>query len=78
LRSGGLWFGDLHSSHPTTTLTGWYWAISHEGDLFASARGSVLDGETLMRDRRDVLAWLIGELVRRKVILRPNSLQIAG
>ena len=71
-----LWFGDLYSSHPSVTKTGWYWAVDRQGDLHVSARGAGIDGEMLVRDRRDVLAWLVGELVRRGVIRKPTSLTI--
>lgn len=77
LRGGaGLWWGDLYSSHPATTQTGWYWAVDQNGDLVVSARGAGIDGEMLMRERRDILAWLVAELVRRKIIVKPTSLQI--
>ncbi len=77
LRDGGLWFGDLHSSHPATTVSGFYWAIDPNGDLAVSARGAGIDVELLVRKRRDILAWLIGELVRRRYIKKPVSLFIA-
>jgi len=73
---GSLWFGDLYSSHPSVTRTGWYWAIDREGNLYVSARGAGIDGETLMRDRKDILAWLVGELVTRRAIQKPKSLDI--
>jgi hypothetical protein len=76
LRGGVCWFGDLHSSHPANTQIGWYWAIGSQGDLYVSARGAGLDGEILIHDRRDILAWLIAELVRRRLMLTPDRLQI--
>lgn len=76
LREGGFWWGDIHSSHPSDTATGWYWAIDRNGDLAVSARGAGIDGEMLMRERRDILAWLVAELVRRKIIRRPTSLHL--
>lgn len=76
LRKGGFWWGDLHSSHPATTVTGFYWAVDRGGDLYVSARGAATDGETLIRDRRDVLAWLVEELVRRRFVRKPESLSI--
>jgi len=77
LRGGGaLWFGDLHSSHPATTVSGFYWAVDRGGDLYVSARGAATDGEMLIRDRRDVLAWLVEELVRRRYIRKPEFLCI--
>jgi hypothetical protein len=77
LRGGGLWFGDFHSSHPASTATGWYWAVDRNGDLLVSARGAVLDVEMLVRERKDILAWLVSELVRRRIIKKPTSLEIA-
>lgn len=76
LRGSGFWWGDLHSSHPSDTATGWYWAIDRGGDLYVSARGAATDGEMLIRDRRDVLAWLVEELVRRRYIRKPEFLCI--
>ncbi len=77
LRGGaGFWFGDLHSSHPATTVFGFYWAIDPNGDLVVSARGAGIDGEVLIRERRDILALLVAELVKRKIIGRPTSLQL--
>lgn len=77
LRGGeGFWWGDLHSSHPVTTQTGWYWAIDMNGDLAVSARGAGIDGEMLVRERREILAWLIEELVRRRHMQKPKSLSI--
>lgn len=77
LLDGSLWFGDLYSSHPSTTQIGWYWAVDRAGDLSVSARGAGIDGEMLMRDRRDILAWLVGELVQRRKIRKPSRLVIA-
>lgn len=77
LLRGGLWFGDLHSSHPASTITGWYWAVDRYGDLLVSARGAALDVETLVREQKDILAWLVSELVRRRIVLKPMSLEIA-
>lgn len=76
LRRNGLWYGDLHSSHPSTTQTGWYFAVTSEGDLLVSARGAGIDGEVLVNKRRDILAWLVGELVKRKIIGKPTNLQL--
>ena len=77
LLRGGLWFGGLHSSHPPSTATGWYWAVDRNGDLLVSARGAVLDVEILVRERKDILARLVDELVRRRIIKKPTSLEIA-
>lgn len=76
LRDGAFWYGDLRSSHPTTTQTGWYWAADGSGDLHVSARGAGIDGQMLVRDRRDILAWLVHELVRRRVIRKPQCLEV--
>jgi hypothetical protein len=76
LRNGSLWFGELRSSHPSNTAVGFYWALESRGVLLVSARGAGIDGEMLISDRRDILAWLAGELVRRRVIRKPGSLRI--
>jgi hypothetical protein len=76
LRRNGLWYGDLHSSHPSTTQTGWYWAVTAEGELIVSPRGAGIDGEMLVNERKDILAMLVQELVRRKIIGRPSRLQL--
>ena len=76
LLDGSLWYGDLYSSHPSVTRTGWYWAVDREGDLYVSARGAGIDGEILIRERRDILAWVIAELVSRRVIRKPETLRI--
>jgi len=76
LRGGGFWWGDIHSSHPATTQIRWYWAVDGNGDLAVSARGAGIDGEMLVRERRNILAWLVAELVRRKIIVRQTSLQL--
>lgn len=78
LRDMGFWFGDLHSSHPATTKTGWYWAVDKAGDLYVSPRGAVIDGEKLFTERKDILAWLIEELVRKRVIRKPVRLVCIG
>lgn len=75
-RGGGFWWGDILSSHPSDTATGWYWAVDRGGALYVSARGAATDGEMLIRDRRDVLAWLVAELVRRRYIKKPETLCI--
>ncbi len=74
--AAGLWFGSLHSSHPVTTQTGWYWAIDGYGDLAVSARGAGMDGEMLVREHRDILGWLIAELVHRRIISKPKALEL--
>ena len=76
LLNESCWLGDLYSSHPSVTKVGWYWSVDRQGDLHVSARGAGIDGMMLVRERRDILLWLIGELVRRGVIRRPMSLTI--
>lgn len=76
LRSGGLWFGDARSSHPATTIAGWYWAVEASGAIIVSARGSRLDGEELFSGDRAVLAWLLEELEARRIIARPHGISI--
>ncbi len=70
----GLWFGDLHSSHPRDCQVGSYWAIDREGVLLVSARGAGIDGDNLVSKRRDILAWLVEELVSQRVISKPQAL----
>ena len=76
LHNGSYWFGDLYSSHPSATRTGWYWAIDRQGDLHVSARGAEVDGDVLVREQRDILVWLVGELVSRRIIRKPMTLAI--
>jgi len=76
LRNASFWFGELYSSHPPVTLIGWYWAIDRQGDLHVSARGAEVDGDVLVREQRDILVWLVGELVSRRIIRKPMTLAI--
>jgi len=77
LRDGVFWMGTLHSSLPAETDTGWYWAISDDDRLLVSARGAVMDGESLFGKNKPVLARLIEELVKLRIIPRPESIKVA-
>lgn len=74
LLDGSFWYGDLHSSHPSVTKTGWYWAVDRHGDLTVSARGAGVDGEALFGKYKPVLARLVEELVKRRIIKKPESI----
>ena len=76
LSSGGLWFGDARCSHPATTKAGWYWAVDEAGAVIVSGRGSRLDGDALFAGDRSSLAWLLGQLERRRIIARPRSIRV--
>lgn len=76
LLDGSFWFGDLHSSHPTVTKVGWYWAVDRHGDLTVSARGAGVDGEALFAQQKPVLARLVEELVKRRIIRKPESITL--
>ena len=76
LLDGSFWFGDLHSSHPSVTKVGWYWALDRNANLHISPRGAAIDGDLLFNGRRELLAWLIEELVRRRVIRKPTSITV--
>lgn len=76
LLDGSFWFGDLHTSHPTVTSIGWYWAVNGQGNLAVSARGAGVDGEALFGKYKLVLARLIEELVKRRIIRKPESITV--
>lgn len=76
LLDGSFWYGDLHSSHPSVTKTGWYWAVDRHGDLTVSARGAGVDGEALFGKYKPVLARLVEELVKRRIIRKPESITL--
>lgn len=76
LMDGSFWFGDLHSSHPSVTKTGWYWAVDRLCDLTVSARGAGVDGKALFGKYKPVLAKLVEELVKRRVIRKPESITL--
>ena len=76
LRDGGFWFADAVSSHPATTVVGWYWALDAEGILLVSARGAAPDGESLFTSKKDVLARLVEELVGRRYIAKPSAIRL--
>jgi len=78
LYNGSFWFGDLNSSHPAVTNTGWYWAVDRHGDLAVSARGAGVDGEALLGKYKSALARLIEELVKRRIIRKPESITLIG
>jgi len=71
----GFWFAGSRSSHPADCQVGWYWAISGE-ELLVSARGAKMDGESLFNERKPVLARLVEELVKRRVIRKPESITL--
>lgn len=66
LNSGSSWFGDLRSSHPATTRTGWYWSIDSGGQLLVSPRGAQTDLELL----KTTDSWLLDELVQYLIQLK--------
>jgi len=69
LNDNSFWLGDSLSSHPRDTKTGWYWAIAAKTrEVIVSARGCKLDLEVLMTPNNAVIARLIGELMRRRII----------
>ena len=76
LRDGSFWFAGLASSHPRDCAVGWYWAITAEGGLLVSARGAARDGQSLFGERKPVLALLVGELVARRTIPRPDAISL--
>lgn len=78
LLDGSFWYGDLHSSHPAVTKVGWYWAINRQGDLAVSARGAGVEGESLFAERKPVLARLVEELVKRRIVKKPESITMIG
>lgn len=69
LKDNAFWWGDNLSSHPRDTKTGWYWAIAaNTREIIVSARGCKLDLEELMTPDNPIIARLIGELRRRRII----------
>jgi hypothetical protein len=44
LQSGMLWFGDIHSSFPSTIQVGFFWALG-DNRLYISPTGCTLDWE---------------------------------
>jgi hypothetical protein len=76
LNSGGLWFGDVRSTHPESTQAGWFWAFDEKGDLLVSSSGSSVDAELLFSGDRAVLAWLLEELVKRRLLKKPEGVKI--
>lgn len=49
LRSGAFWFGEVKSSHPPSTLEGFYWAISKDV-LYFSPRGAAYRWKEFITD----------------------------
>ena len=76
LTKSGFWFSELRSSHPADCQVGWYWAIDRKGDLAVSARGASVDGEALFGKYKPVLAMLVEELVKRRIIRKPESITV--
>lgn len=74
-RGGSFWFANERSSHPPTTAVGWYWAVTADGSLLVSARGSALDGQALFGAQAPALAALIERLVRERIILKPATIR---
>ena len=64
LRSVSLWFGSVRSSHPATTLVGFYWAISNKR-MYISPRGSNVEWQS------HISADVIRDLVTR-IGLKPR------
>ena len=78
LLDNSFWFGSLSTSHPAVTKTGWYWATTRAEELLVSARGSKLAGDALFHEHKPVLAWLIEELVKRRIIWKPMTITMEG
>ena len=69
LTDNSFWWGDVLSTHPRTTKTGWYWAVGDKPDeLLISARGSKLDLEALHGPDNPVVDLLIRELKKRRIL----------
>jgi len=68
LNDGSFWFGDLMSSHPQNTRTGWYWGIDPAKNVIISARGSMLDNDIIRDPKSGILIWLINQLKMRHLI----------
>ena len=69
-----FWVQTLHSSYPADTETGWFWAVDRSERLLVSARGAVMDGESLFTRKKYVLACLIEELVKKRILARPRAI----
>jgi len=78
LLDNSFWFGSMSTSHPAVTKTGWYWATTRADELMVSPRGSKLAGEALFNEYKPVLAWLIEELVKRRIIRKPVAITLEG
>lgn len=77
LRDGDFWVQTLHSSYPAEMETGWFWAVDAEDRLIVSARGAISDGESLFGRNKPILARLIEELVKQRIIRRPQAIKVA-
>ena len=76
LRDGGIWFGDVRSCHPSTTHRGWYWALVERNCLILSPRGARTDGDYLFDEGKPIIASLLEELERQRVIRHPSVVRI--
>lgn len=63
LKSGILWFGDIHSSHPGTAQACFYWTIS-DRTLYISPDGSTLGWQDLINAK--TVRFIAAELKLRK------------
>jgi hypothetical protein len=63
LKSGILWFGDIHSSHPGTSLARFYWAVGNR-TLFISPDGSTLGWQDLINAK--TVKFIASQLKLRK------------
>jgi len=76
LTKSGFWFSELRSFHPSDCQVGWYWAVNRQGDMAVSARGAGVDGEALFGKYKLLLARLVEELVKRRIIRKPESITV--
>lgn len=74
LRDGQFWVQTLRSTYPAEMETGWFWAIDNDDRLVVSARGAVMDGESLFTRKKHILAQLVQELVNKRILSRPRAI----
>jgi len=74
LQDGRFWVESLHSSYPANMETGWFWAVDRSERLLVSPRGAVMDGESLFTRKKHILARLVEELVRKRILARPRAI----
>ncbi|HOM98510.1 MAG TPA: hypothetical protein P5519_09890 [Spirochaetia bacterium] len=74
-RTGGFFFAETISSHPSETKIGWYWAIAKADEVLVSARGAAIDGEILFKEYAPALALLVEALVKRHYIAKPQRIR---